>query len=228
MTRSILLSAPLAVLFAVEAAAAVTGIFFWRKVKNSHFKYFVIFLLYIFLSDFAGPIIDAFGVDNNGYYDFFVIPVEFLFYYWLFYKSFNGMAYKQLVWACSAAYIISVLVDILYFSKHNFFFYSFSYSIGNLLLLLLILLFFIQLTNSSGVLSYKRNMMFWICTGLLIYFLGSFPFYGLRNTFIAKYHHLHLVYSYVVFAFDYLMYLMFALSFIWGKPNLKSSSSSST
>ncbi len=221
------ISTPVAILDAFEAIAAFAGLIYWKKVKNNYFKWLSIYLIYIFLADFSGPIIDSLGINNTKYYNYFVIPEEFLFFFCLFHKNFEKSEYKGLPILCMGIYFISLMADVFYFSKHQFFFDSISYSIGNLLLLILILLFFIQLINNDEVLTFQKNMMFWICVGLLVYFLGSFPYYGLRNTFIAKYHNLHEIYYYITNALDCFMYLMFTFSFIWGKPNLKSSQSSS-
>ena len=201
----------------------IAGLFYWGKVKNNYFKWFVIYLLYIVVADFAGALIRMANMLNFWYYDYFVIPVEFLFLFWLFHKTFHFKENKRLPVICAGVYIISFLVDGFYFSKHQFPFYSFSYSIGNLLLLILILVFFIQLINSDAILTYRRNMMFWICTGLLIYYLGSLPYYGLKNTFSHDYPKMDMIYDKVALVLDCLMYLMFTFSFIWGKPNLKSS-----
>lgn len=218
-----MISIPLIVLYSSEAIACIAGFIYWRKVKDSYFKWFAIYLLYIFIADLIGPFFYMFGINNDGYYDYFVIPVEMLFFFWLFHATFRHNQYKRLPLICVGVYLSSLFVDVLYFAKHQFPFYSFSYSIGNLLLLILILMYFIQLINSDAILAYRRNMMFWICVGLLIYFLGTFPYYGLRNTFVSKYHKIHIIYNYITLFLDCIMYLMFTFSFIWGKPNLRSS-----
>ena len=210
---------PLLIFYCFELLPVITGFLYWKKVKNNYFKWVVIYLLYIFIADLAGAFLDMAHISNVAYYDYLVIPVEFLFLFWLFDKTFKHNPYKRLPLICAGIYLSGLLTDVVYFAKHRFPFYSFSYSIGNLLLLILILRFFILLINSDAVLTYRRNMMFWICAGLLIYYLGSLPYYGLRNTFVLKYHNLYAIYNYITLVLDCLMYLMFSFSFIWGKPN---------
>ena len=215
--------------YILEALAFLTGMLSWQKVKESIFKYFIFYLLYIFIADIIGYLINInkpIGY-NELYYNYAVIPVEFNFFFWLFYKTLQPKKKKVLPIVCSGIYLTSIIIDALYFSKHHFLFNSVSYSIGNLLLLVIILIFFMQLVNSKEILSYKNNMVFWICVGLLIYYLGSLPYYGLTNTFVSKYQGIYILYNKIEHVLDCIMYLMFALSFIWGKPKSQSSQSSS-
>ena len=219
------MSTALKIFYCFEALPCFVGFLYWKKVGNSYFKWFVIYLLYIFLADLAGAIIKLCNFHNELYYDYFVVPIEFLFLFWLFYKTFQDYKYKRLPIIFTGTYLSSFLIDVIFFSKHPFPFYSFSYSIGNLLLLLLILRFFLLLISSDDVLQYRTNMMFWICIGLLVYYLGSFPFYGLKNNFAHKYLKLLKIYNNIALILDCIMYLMFTFSFIWGKPNSRYSQS---
>lgn len=213
----------LIILYFFELLPLIAGIIYWQTVKNSHFKWFVIYLAYIFVADMGGGLMMMARIRNEWYYDYFVVPVEFLFYFWLFHREFYQKESKRLPVIFTGIYLLSLFTDAIYFSKHRFPFYSVSYSIGNLLLLILILVFFIQLINSDAVLTYKRNRMFWIATGLLIFFLGSFPYYGLKNTFAYNYPKMDAIYNRVAMMLDCIMYFMFTFSFIWGKLNSRSS-----
>ena len=208
-----------------EALSFIAGLFYWRKVKDTYFKWFVLYLLYIFVADVFGTLLSLKHLHTEKYYDYFAIPVEFLFTFWLFYKTFQYTNNKRLPAICAGIYLSGFVTDVIYFSKMLLPFYSFSYTVGNLLLLILILSFFIKLVNSDEVLDYKKNMMFWICTGLLIFYLGTLPYYGMKNTFAYKYKKLREIYNIIVLVLDSIMYLMFTFSFIWGKPNSRSSQS---
>lgn len=104
-------------------------------------------------------------------------------------------------------------------------FNSFSSTVGNLLLLILIWSFFIQLVSSNAILTFRRNMLFWVSLGLLLFYLGAFPYYGLRNILARDFKEVYIIYTYIVYVLDILMYVMFTISFIWGKPNISASSS---
>jgi len=207
-----------------EFVACVTGFIHWGKIRASIFKWFPFYLSFIVLSEFIGQLLSdpAMKRTNIAFFNYFEIPIEFLFFFWLFFKTGKHYTYKSLPIFCAGTYLVCWLIDSLYLSKLQFSFYSFSYTIGNLLLLVLILRYFILLVTSNSILGFANDMMFWICTGLLLYYLGTFPFYGLRNTLGTNYPQLYSTYSYIMYALNSLMYLMFTFSFIWGRPSLKS------
>ena len=210
----------------MELLAFLSSIRYWKKIRNTHWKWFSLFLLFIVLAEFAGRYFTSHNMDNanHQFYNYFEIPMEFTFFFWLFYKTFSNTKIKWLPIVCAIVYLVSWLMDILYFSQHHFFFYSFSYTIGNLLLLVLTLRFFMQLVTSDAILTFRKNMMFWVSSGLMLFYLGTFPYYGLRNTIAYNYIDIYTTYSYIVCILDSFMYLMFIFSFVWGKPNIKSSS----
>jgi hypothetical protein len=210
----------------LELAAFVSSIIFWKKIKNSYWKYFSLYLLLIVISETIGRYLTHHNMDtaNHQFYNYFEIPMEFTFFYWLFYRAQNKSKFRWLPIVCAAVYCASWLTDIFYFSKMQFVFYSFSYTVGNLLLLVLVLRFFIQLVTSDDILTFSQNMLFWVSLGALMFYLGTFPYYGLRNSIAYNYREIYITYSYIVYILDCFMYLMFIFSFVWGKPNIRSSS----
>jgi hypothetical protein len=217
------LTTPLIILRVFELVACVTGFIHWEKIRTSVFRWFPVYLCFIVISEFIGQMLNepAMKQANIAFFNYFEIPVEFLFFFWLFFKTGKHHKYQNLPVFYAGIYLVAWLIDSLYLNRLQFSFYSFSYTIGNLLLLLLILRYFIQLVTSNSILGFANDIMFWICTGLLFYYLGTFPFYGLRNTLGTNYPQLYSTYSYIMYALNSLMYLMFTFSFIWGRPNLK-------
>lgn len=210
------------ILWTVEIVACITGIIYWRKIKNTVFKYFWVYLLLIVVAECIGRYFQTHNMlaVNKAYYSYFIIPSEFIFFFWLFYKCSNNIK-RRLPIVFVGIYLLAWLIDVFYLSNKSFWFYSFSYTIGNLLLLILILRFFKKLTLSDEILYFKQNVLFWISFGLLLFYLGTFPYYGLRNTLVLNYKSIYLTYSSIVIILNCMMYLMFTFSFIWGKPNTK-------
>ena len=60
------------IFYCLEALSFIVGFIYWKKVKNSYYKWFVIYLLYIFFADFAGALIIKAGIPNEKYYDYYV------------------------------------------------------------------------------------------------------------------------------------------------------------
>lgn len=205
----------------MEGVAAATTFIYIKKWKHTHWKWFPLYLAFIVCADVVGSYLAARNMYKPNFYflSYVVIPVEFLFFYWIFYRAFRGSSKQSLPVIMGTIYFIGLLADIFYFSHYQFFYYSLSYTIGNIMLLILILNFFLQLVNSDELLKFKQNILFWVSVGLLIYYVGSCPYFALRNLLVYKYY--NTVFQYYTAFVDILgslMYLTFALSFICGKP----------
>jgi len=208
-----------------EFIACITGFIYWRKIKTSAFKWFPVYLGFIVISEYIGVSLHNTadnGMLNAAFFNYFEIPVEFLFFFALFYFTQTSGSYKKLIVLCACLYLLSWFLDMVVLKNIEGAFHSFSCTTGNLLLLVVILRYFVFLVTSNNILYFWKDMLFWICTGLLVYYLGTFPYYGLRNTLALNYPNLFTTYSYIVYILDSLMYIMFTFSFIWGKPNIKS------
>lgn len=208
----------LTILHITELSACATGFIYYKKISRSYFKWFPLYLLFVVLSEATGELLHMQHMNkaNQNYFNYFEIPVEFLFFFWLFYKSFDKHKWLPILFA--AIYPLTLVLDV-YYLRQGGIFYNYSYTAGILFMLVLVLLFFIRLVNSDHILTFWKNMLFWISLGMLIYYLVSLPFYALRNVVGVKYHDLYNHYWNGVLMLNSFMYLMFTASFIWGKPN---------
>lgn len=209
-------------LFILEIIACLTGYVYWGKLKGTHWVAFPIYLTFIVISELIGVYLASERLKNLniGFYNFLEIPMEFLFFFWLFHTKSKTLSYKKLPLFCAILYFTIWLVEnIANFSKPMFLAEK-SYYTGNLLLLILILRYFIILATSDEILNFRTNRMFWICSGLLLYYLGSAPFFGLRSIIIKHYRNLMDPFYNLVLVLNCIMYLMFAISFIWGKNSI--------
>ena len=205
----------------MEGVAAVTAFIYMKKWRLTYWKWFPFYLAFIVLADMTGTYIASqkLYILSFDFYMYLVIPIEFLFFFWIFYKSYKVPKNKLFPKVSVIIYLIGFLSDFFCFRHSHYFHFSLSYTIGNILLLLLILKYFNELVNSDKVLRYQQDILFWVSVGLLTYYLGSSPFFGLRNILVYKYENLNRYYSYFVNILDSLMYLTFTLGVICGKPN---------
>ena len=201
-----------------EALAAITGFITWRKWRNNYFKWFPIYLSVLFLSECAGYFFGLFKNYEalNLLYNFFVIPLEISFICWLFYRSLPGSFKKGIIFLW-LIYFISLILDHIFFNNKEYIFKSVSYSFGNMVILILILSYLIRLVLSPDILNFKTNLMFWISCGLLVFYLGTFPYFGLYNLMAKKHMGSFINYTWVMIFLNYIMYILFTLGFIWGK-----------
>jgi hypothetical protein len=208
-------------MYFMEGVAAITGFLYWKKIKNRYWKWFPVYLGIIFLTELYGEYL--FTVRNNQHlngilYTYWAIPLQFLFFCWLFYRYFENSAYRWWPLVCAFIYLLAWVADMTLLKNVSFAFTSFSYMMGNIILLLHIILFFTRFSASNDILHYWQSQMFWVSIGLLVFYLGSLPFFGLWNN-IRHYKVLFNNYWKVQMYMGCMMYGFFAISFIWNKKN---------
>lgn len=200
----------------VQLFAAIVALIYLPRLKSSYWKWFVAYICLIFF-------IEAFskwGLQNHAkyrgrWYDFFGIPVQFLFFYWLYaVKSFKN---NKLFWICTLIYALSFLPYFGLFEKLTIV-YSLSYTVGNVLLMLLVLLEIFKQIKSDKILMFKENFMFYINIGIMIFYIGTLPFFSFYGLILKD---PDLWNNYFIFFMiaNHVMYLLFTAAFIWGKPN---------
>ena len=199
-----------------EIICAILGVFYFKKLKNTYWKWFVIYLVFIAFAE----IFSMFGLQNltkfrRYYYDFFVIPIEFIFFYWLYAKK--SLQNEKL-------FKISISVYLVFFFLHLFILdeirkvSSMSYTVGVLFLAIMVYLEFMKQIKSDEILDFKSNKMFYINIGVLLFYVGTLPFFAFDKLLYEKVNNVwNLYYLFFLFSVN-VMYLLFAASFIWGKP----------
>lgn len=203
-----------------ELAACIIGFINWKKIKDTYWKWFPVYLAIIFtteiVAEYIGNVLKLTSV-TSGIYFFFAIPFQFLFFCWLFSRWYSVKKERLLSWLGAIVFIVSWALDYLFIGEKKQIFLSFSYTVGNIVLLILMLQFFISFVNSNKILSYKTEPMFWVSLGLLIFYLMTFPFFGLWNTLVTKYPDFFIKYWLFQMILNCSMYSFFSLAFILGK-----------
>lgn len=200
-----------------ETIAAITGCLTWKKWKQSYLKWFVIYLHVIVVCEICNRL--DFIQNNASVANVFkyVVPIEVLFINWFFSKAFVFNK-RVLIFIGLILYILSWIAENTFLTGTGYFFKSLSYTLGNLFISIYVILFFVEFVKSDKILGYKKMAVFWIVLGMLLFYLGTFPFYGLYNE-IVKNRTLFRSVAWVAISLDYCMYLLFTIGFIWGKPH---------
>jgi hypothetical protein len=206
-------------LLAMEALAALTGFATWQKWKGSFFKWFPIYLLLIVCLEVMHQVFayhKLFGA-SVFMYDI-TIPIEILFISCFFSQLLNKRSRKITVLG-AISFALAFTAEKFLMQQQGYFFQSLSYTVGNLFILAYLILYFIELTRGSQLLQFKKLSSFWFASGMLIFYLGTFPFYGLYNE-LAKDIGFFIKIAWVATFLNYCMYLFFIIGFIWGKQDL--------
>ncbi len=163
-----------------EVLTALVGMFFYYKVKETKvLKYFVFFICYVAINELVGLYIkndDGVNAIIHNIYNF----LNFTFFLLLYRFHLKNKKNKKIVLIFCSTYILLFVVNGFfenYMNEHQ----RFPYIIGALFLVIAIILYFIEILNSEKVLNTKKNLLFWISVGILIYYVGNIPFRILRN-----------------------------------------------
>lgn len=204
----------------LELLAGITGIICYIKKRNSIWFAFAVFLFFLYGFEELGS---WFGKNkmyllNTNLYKWMVIPSLFLMYH-VVYFSFNPKKNKPLILASLILFLSLVCLENIFLSKEHFYSISLTLSYGCLSVLFLSLSYFFSLISSDDILFFTRLMPFWFCLGLLVFYLGSFPYLTFFNSMAElKTRNAYHIYRWVFIFLNWIMYLLFTIGFIWSKP----------
>jgi len=203
-------------LLVLEALAAIAGFATWHKWKGSCFQWFPVYLLLIVLLEVFHQVFANYKMfEASAFMYDITIPVELFFLSWFFFHLLNKRI-RNVTILGAALFAIAFGAEKFFLQQQGYFFQSLSYTVGNLFILLYLILFFIDLAKSDRMLHFKKLSSFWFSAGMLIFYLGTFPFYGLYNE-LAKDIGLFIKIAWVATFLNYCMYLFFIIGFIWGE-----------
>lgn len=204
-------------LFCCEWVAVITGIAAWKQVRNTRYKYFVAYLLFIAVGELV-----AFNIGhhvsttiNARLYNWLIIPIEFLFYYWFYYGLLTKPLHKKYCVVFAMASIVFRILEYTVWSNEKFSFSSLSYLISSVFLIALVMIYLAKFIRSDNIIYYHRHLDFWVTLGLLVYFLGSFPLYAFYNYLYIVENDFFIGYWKIQMILNMLMYLIFSFAFIW-------------
>ncbi|WP_298118342.1 hypothetical protein [Flavobacterium sp.] len=206
------------VLNIIEALTFIIALYCYKGNK-SHRK-FIFYFAFIVFSEMIGKIFDIYRyLELTKYwYNFIVIPTEFFFWYFFLLTNFKKKKEKLIVKIGILLLTCSFIIEWMFFYDAKAVFVSLSYTFGNLVLLLLILIYFKQLIHSKRILNFDKELEFWLCSGLLLFYLGTFPVFGLYNYFLDNYpNDLKMFYIFML-VLNCLMYTLFSIGMLWTKP----------
>lgn len=200
----------------IEGLAALISIIFYRNAKDGYWKYFSFYLILMFFCEVFGKwgenIVEY---DKPKFFNYFVIPVEFLFFYWLY--AAKSLKRPKLFYILSVLYLLSFLPNAYFFEARKIIF-SFNYTFGCLILMILVIMEYYRQVNSSDILHFNKSKMFYINIGVTLFYIGTMPFWTFFSL-LNEYPDLFNMYFNYFLISGITMYLLFSISFIWGKQN---------
>lgn len=197
--------------------SALVGFYYRNKLKSFNATSLPYFLLLVFLGECFGVYLSKKGADDasSNFFIYFMLPVQILFYMWFI--SFKILAKPKIGIALIGFFLLVFIVEIILGKQTTSEIFTRSFSLGGILLSVLVLLFILKLTKEDAVLTFNRNLFFWVCIGIAVYYTISFPFYTYYNTLLYKYENVFFIYRSITRHLSLGMYLLFIIGFIWSK-----------
>ncbi len=136
--------------------------------------YFIPFLFVTVVVEFLGWWWTYhFDVGKHGMYNLFT-TVEFIFYTFLFYTHFTRRIFKTLSLIFIPVFILLSLLNILFMQGLNTTFNTYTFLVGSFFIVVFCCCFFYESVQPEKIDDQlSKQPLFWIASGLLIYYLGS-------------------------------------------------------
>jgi hypothetical protein len=118
-------------------------------------------------------------------------------------------------------YLIFFIADELLYRETYSRLYLRSYLAGVLGLLVIIIMYGYELLNSDRLFRFYKQPEFWICAGVLLFYLGTLPFHLAWNVASVKFVRAYANTKGIFYFLICTMYVFFSISILCLKPKAK-------
>ncbi|MCP9762777.1 hypothetical protein EGI31_07395 [Lacihabitans soyangensis] len=178
----------------VEIVVFLFAFWHFKKITLHYLRAFIIFTGIILILDLVGRFPIPRQIINIIY--IIVGLLEFCGLFFVFYLF--DMSNKWFSIISSLTLLIFFVIEPLWGAKTiEINFKSMTNSVGCLFLLILTFIYFFKLTKSANFLKFYEEPMFWIASGCLVYYLGTFPYWGLYNVMLNQYFDILVIYTWI-------------------------------
>lgn len=156
----------------VQTSSFLVCLYLYKTLKKTELKYFLPFLFLTLTVELTGLYMIMHGIRNYLLFNIFT-TLEFIFYSFLFYKHFRKLVFKKIAILFMPLFVLAVFINLKYFQGINNF-HSYTFLLGSFFIVIFCCFFFYE----SLLPEYLDNNLtkqpfFWVCTGLLLFYLGS-------------------------------------------------------
>jgi hypothetical protein len=210
-----------------ETLSLLTAIVFYTQKRNKILLYFIPFLLLTVMVELIGWWITARkGSGKYALYNIF-FTIEFIFYAFIFFLHLNNKTFKKIVLLFIPAFILAVLLNSFFIQGVN---KTLAYTslIGSFFVVLFCCLFFYESILPDQIDQHlSKQPFFWICSGLLIFYLGSVIINALFEYLISNdlQEQGKRIYSIITHSLNVILYSTFCIAFYLCPNNKKTYSS---
>lgn len=211
-----------------EILSVVVSLIFYYKKRNTIILYFIPFLLTTVCVEYFGRFFNR--AEKFALYNIFT-SIEFLFYVFIFNLHFKRVIFRRIAILSSLFLVIFSLINIFFIQGLLITFNTYTFLIGSFFMVLLCCFFFYESVQADSIdLQLSKQPFFWICSGLLIFYLGSVIInalfeYLVQNGFKTESAE---IYKIINRTLNVILYSSFCIAFYLCPNNRKISSSPSS
>jgi len=166
---------PLNPLNYLEILAFLTSVILWPKLKSTRLCWFIPFLLLIVVVELIGRYYSREIHQSNAWLYNLSVPIEYLFYSFLFYQYFISKKFKTLAAAFLVLFPAFAIINYLFIQDSARFNTNFL-KVGSLFMFLFAALYFVDFLRIDKVLTPLKQPFFWIASGILLFNAGEFVY----------------------------------------------------
>jgi hypothetical protein len=196
----------------------VVCVIFYNRLEPKYLRLFTWFLLFTILIQIAGYTYSIYFKKSNHFIFNIDLLVQYLFYFLIFYNTFETKSLKLLT--LFGSIVVTLYAFFNFFYKNSFFIYSSATNtLGSILSILFCLLYFASLFKFEASINYFKIPMFWIATGLLFFFVGEFIYLSFIDYIIA--HNIDKegnIYSFIIVTLNLLLFSFLSIGLLSNQP----------
>jgi hypothetical protein len=176
---------PLPVHIYFEISAFITSVICWPEIRSSQFRWFLPFLFLMVVVELtARYLTHELKLETNGTIYNFSVPLEYIFYLWLFLKIYRAPQFK--LFCLLFIYCYAIFCGIVLLLEGVKSFISIILWVSNISGILFSCIYFYEQLISEARTNLLQEPMFWISCGILLFNLGELIyslFYGLLREY---------------------------------------------
>lgn len=204
----------------IELFTAIIGTIYYYKYRHTFLKHYLVILWYITFTEFLGYTLRKLNILNYNaiLYNLYHV-INFVYLFLLYQKYISNTRQKNCVRVFVYLYLASFLVCML-FENYLYKVQTVPFLLASVFLVISISFYFLEILNTDKVLYIRKNLLFWLSVGLLLYYVGNMPFRVIRN-FYEDIPNIYNIYvSFIsIFILSIIMNICIIIGFIWSEKD---------
>ena len=163
---------PLGVYNYIEIFTLIVGLICLPRLRHVSLRWIVPYLLFIVLVELLGRYIGRQLHKPVAWIFNFSIPIEYLFFSFLYYVNYESERYKKITKNFLIAFPVFVLLYSFIYSIYSF--HSIYLKIGSFTMIVFSCLYLADILKSDVAVAPLKIPMFWVASGVLLFNAGEF------------------------------------------------------